>query len=63
MLRELRVIDSVASFIQFAVATDAYSLDNLTQAMPITQLLQNCYKLLTVLVKVRRSIRIRLQAL
>ena len=52
MLREMRVIDTVAGLIQNIVNTRAYALETLTQAMPITHLLQLCYKLLAVTTKV-----------
>jgi hypothetical protein len=52
LLRELRIIDSVASLVKFALASEAYSLDRLTQISPMTRTLQLAYRLLTFLVKV-----------
>ncbi len=55
LMRELRVIDAVASLIKFTLSSESYNLDHLLQISPITRAVQLAYRLLTLLVKVREG--------
>jgi hypothetical protein len=53
MLRELRVLDSVASLIKFPFECAGYEIGQLVQYMPLVSVLQLCYRILFFSFKVR----------